>query len=375
VAASFSARRQARLDAAVRREHAYALSHLDGIGPHPLERSALVAAALVHLLVVALAAGAVLVWFTGLTGVVKLFLSVLLAAVAYVAAPAHPHRATGTAGPAEGSQLMALITAVSERVGLPAPRRVRLVPEVTSPWQQRRGTVTLSMPVWAALTPRARLALVALSAAASAGGDVRRRPVVAGAFRSLDGWMFLLRPDTAPAPTRPPRPRLFGSGTTTPRGGGTRLTDMVLPIVLFPLYLLILGLSWWLRAATVGSAQRDGYRAALTAVTLCGRDATDEVLRAVLMRRRVAEEVEAARARRENPLDAARRYLSGLDPAVVDAMRTRERTPPYTLDESGAPPAALVEEVVRAAPERSADLEALERLEAAASDAMAAPTG
>ena len=370
-----SARRQARLDAAVRREHAYALGHLEAIAPHPLERSALVAAAVVHLLVVALAAGAVLIWFTGLTGVVKLFLSVLLAAVAYVAAPAHPRRAVGTLSAREAPNLFALVSAVSDGLGLRAPRRLRLVPEVTSPWQQRRGALTVSLPVWGALTPRGRAALVALSIAAASGGDVRRRPLVAGAFRSLDGWMFLLRPDTAPTPARPPRPRLFGSGTTTPRAGGTRITDMVLPIVLLPLYLLIVGLSSWLRAATAGSAQRDGYRAALAAAELCGPDATDEVLRAVVMRRRLAEEVEAARARREDPAGAARAYLSGLDPVVVEATRTRAATPPYTLDESGAPPAALVEEVVCAAPGHVRDLDDLERLVTAAGDEVIAPTG
>jgi hypothetical protein len=144
--------------------------------------------------------------------------------------------------------------------------------------------------------------------------------------------------------------------------------------VLFPVYLLVVGLSSWLRAATVASTQRDCYRAALSAARICGSEAVDEALRAALMWRRMSEEVEAARTRRRDPVAAAQSYLTGLDSAVLDAVRASGRTPPYAVDPTGAPPAALVQDVVDAAATVGSDTDSLTRLVSAAEADVTAPT-
>lgn len=104
----------------------------------------------------------------------------------------------GRLAPQDGQHLRELVDRVSTAVGTAAPRTIVLDPHINAgvyDGSRRDGRVlVLGVPLWLALDPQARVALMAHELGHFASGDTRRSRWVAGALGILQGWRHLLLP-------------------------------------------------------------------------------------------------------------------------------------------------------------------------------------
>jgi hypothetical protein len=225
--------------------------------------------------------------------------------------------------------------------------------------------LAIGLPGWVALPPAGRIALLAHALAAGDDGGVARSPVVTTAAGSLQEWRYLLIPNPQGARRRARRRR--GSGRATSSVG---IAELLLPVVLAPVYLLTVVLEWMLDASTLSATQRAGYRAVLRTGEVAGPDGVRALLRPRIMRARIESEWEVAlrRAPDSDLINVPRDYLAALDEAVVDAVRAKALTATLTPVDGGPPP-VLLADVATAANGLPSGTVALDSARLAAADA------
>lgn len=339
-------RRARRQDATIRSEHERAVAEPHLLNQrHALERLALATAVAVHVLTAALFGGAVAIWFTDLTGVVKVLVTVLLTAIGIVVAPIRlRHRAEGW-NRNDAPQLFALIDAIATQLAMRAPRRLLVTPDYDVTADVR--TMRVGLPLWSALSPQARHALLAYAVALTARDDPRAAPVFTSATASIGDWLYLLQPDSERARRRRPIRTITGLVRPTSSVG---ISELLLPVALAPLFLSVHGLRLAIAAGLLPGGQRAGYRAIARAVSVAGVDGVIELLTALLMHERVGQETSLA-VRRGNAdlVDVARLYLAVLEPNVREAVLTNSRKADLQPRGDGPPPALLTDFVAATA--------------------------
>ena len=132
---------------------------------------------------------------------------------------------------AKAPKLFAILDRVGEATGAPAPKYVSLDGAFNA-GTARRGirhepVLILGVPLWQILDGDERLALLGHELGHQVNGDTTQSVLVASAHRSLRAWRVLFYPSTDR------RPIVSG-----PAGMG----QLLLPVVLFPFYVLMTGL-------------------------------------------------------------------------------------------------------------------------------------
>ena len=224
------------VDATIRREHSSALADARHLTRrHPAEGVAWSAALAVHLMTAGLIALAVLVGVSQAATLVKVIAIVLLVAVAAVLVRlGKPHRPPGWTR-SQAPALFAVVDQIAAAVGAPPPARILATHELNTRvmGHRPRAVLAIGLPGWAAMPPAGRVALVAHALAAGSDGGVGRSPVVTAALASLQEWRYLLQPNPQAARRRPRRRRAGGRSASN-----LGIADLVLPVVLAPIYLL-----------------------------------------------------------------------------------------------------------------------------------------
>lgn len=257
---------------------------LDGALERPtsIRLLTLAAAALVHLLTVALFAGGLLLFVidTALGTGIQYAAAVvcILLGLATQPFPLNPFKRrkekkrTGNeldrqAAPA----LFACLDQVAAKVGTTAPEVVSIGPEFNAAYgRNRRGqrTVFIGLSLWYTLTWSERVGILGHEMAHRVNGDLRRGRFVGSALVTLHRWAWLLQPDSgAAAPTRRMR-----AGNR--QGSLAILGELLLPLILIPLTAIVLAFAGALRLFANRQGQRSEYLADRLASEVGGSAAT-----------------------------------------------------------------------------------------------------
>jgi Zn-dependent protease with chaperone function len=245
-----------------------------------------------------------------------ILLGVLVLAIWWSVLPRRPHlpddaRLVVGATP----ELDGLLATVAGAVGTSPPRTVAVTPWINAAVLDGvRGagrTLLIGAPLWLALSPQARVALLAHELGHYSSGDTRRGRVTGAAFTSLRRWQELL--------DDPIGGRRSGGYDYNPRPEGSLVTVSMWGArgVIWLVGLIPLLLSWALVHLTSRDSQRAEYRADRAAATTAGPDALREVL--VVLQRLDALDSALQRASHANrsTLDAAREFrVDELPPAT-----------------------------------------------------------
>ena len=318
---------QRRLDAAVHAERSSAMSRRDDVGRrHRLVPVVFAAAVAMHLVTIGLVVATVVAAMSGIALVLKIVIGAVCIGIALVVAP-RPwprHRTPPGWSRSDAPQLFALLDAVAASVGGQSPALVVVTDAVatTLVGRGRRRTLSVGLPLWRALTPDERVAMLAHHLSTASSRDIRRSAVVSTARRSLDDWLTLSRPSEmeqrVAARRRRRLPGRFSSDF--------RLSDALIPIGLAPFYLVVLGIGAVLRLAGLRCGHRAVYAADTAAASVVGSDATCSWLDVLLM----ADAVEAsmALALRQDPgadlLDVAQAHPAHVPERERGRLRRRD---------------------------------------------------
>lgn len=224
--------------------------------------------------------------------------ALLVLAVVWSIRPRKPKLPDDAAVVGAAPHLTALLAEVASAVGTRPPTTIALTPDINAsvydgPRSQGR-VLLLGAPIWLALAPQARVALLGHELGHFASGDARRRGVVAGAFEVLHGWRSMLH-DGAGAD---PDANAYGqyAGVDGGAGGGliAMISAFVTRVLLWIVGLVPLGLGWALTHLTSRDAQRAEYQSDRIMDGIAGREASLELLE--MLRREAALDASLQRA-------------------------------------------------------------------------------
>jgi hypothetical protein len=232
---------------------------------HPRSTAIYAAAVGVHLATLLLIAVGAWVMTTGIVTVLKVFAGVVAFGLVVVTFPLHRLRPTGTVGASAAPATLKLAATVANALGVPAPTRLQVTSRGKPAPPTARRIVTIDVDRWAALGYGGRLALLAHELSHHNGHDPRRALTVTIASETLDGWLFLLRPDPRAAGRRARRAARGGWVGVAP-GTAAGLSELLLPVVIAPLYASVLAAGWVLReGGTLAGLRAELYADALAA--------------------------------------------------------------------------------------------------------------
>lgn len=220
--------------------------------------SARLLALLVHAVTLVLAASALLLLFARFWLPLRLVLGLLLLAVVWQVRPRSVPLPRGTAlTAAEAPALFSWVGDLAAPAGASAPTRVLFTTTTSATCGYAAGGtyLTVGLPLWSAASAEERAALVAEQLGQLSSGTAAVQPVVASAMRTLQEWQYLFHPGNEEARRRLETEQTFFVNTAGNLGS---YTDLVLPVILLPLFLVVSGL----RSVLVRLVADDGARAA-----------------------------------------------------------------------------------------------------------------
>ena len=226
---------------------------------HPRSTAIYAAAIAVHLVTLALLAAGAWVIATDIVTVLKVGAAIIILGLVTITFPIYRLRPPTGAKRADAPSTLQVAAAVAESVGVRAPTRVRVTSynEVAPPTSAR--VLTIDTVCWRVLDGPGRIALLAHERAHHNGRDPRRTMLVTLASETLDGWLALLRPDPRTVARRQSRTRIWrargGRGPASGRGIVV-LSELILPIVIAPIYAVVLALGFVLRRGGAAAGLR-----------------------------------------------------------------------------------------------------------------------
>ncbi|WP_194923830.1 M48 family metallopeptidase [Catenulispora pinisilvae] len=288
--ATLKKRERRRQETARRRGEALQerLLQADDLRPGGAARLAAVSFGLaIHTLTLVIFIGAVAALLSGLW---PLYIVALLGfGIAWVVRPRFGKRpGAGWIKRGKAPKLFAILDRIGEANGAPTPKYVSFDGRFNA-GTARRGVrnepvLTLGVPLWQVLAGEERLALLGHELGHQVNGDTTQSVLVASAHRSLREWRVLFYPSTHGRPV--------SRGTA---GFG----QLLLPVVLFPFYLLMTGLQKFYGWLQVHVALRAEFLADDIAAETASTKAALALVRKLDARSSV--EVYMARARTAHP--------------------------------------------------------------------------
>ncbi|GGQ65364.1 M48 family metallopeptidase [Couchioplanes azureus] len=279
-----------------------------------MARAAIMALAVVMLLCVAAAAAAGIWLITYDFPRLTILPGVALLGLAVALRPRFPGPGEAQVlSPEEAPELFALIERVAAATGAPVPHIVGVDSSInayaTAVGIRRRRVLVLGVPLWAALDPQERVALLGHELGHFVNGDVRRLPLQTMALTTLGELASLTRP-------------------YLPRGSG--LYDLIVGAAQWVLFRVVRAL----HLLVVSLSQRDSQRAEYLADALAARAAGTPAAVRMMDMFLVTDALETvicreARARRagaawREAADTVRRNLAGSLPLLRQLSRREE---------------------------------------------------
>ena len=272
--------------------------------------TAVLLAVAVHAVTVLLILGAVAVvalvrpWWWGA------LLGLPLAALAWLVLPRPPRMPEGVR-PAQSRTLEALVARIAAAVGTVPPHAVVVSCETNAGYTvvglRRRRVLVIGLPLWVALGPEARVAVLAHELGHAVNGDARRGLLVGSALDSLGEWAALCRYDVAWTGVRVP---MQDSDMVSAANAAESLAGALLRV----LGLVPRGLHLALLGATMRSSQRAEYRADRISWRVAGREAALAGLECVLLSPVVDTAIRrSVMARRRDVLGEVREAAAAVD--------------------------------------------------------------
>lgn len=294
------ARRKRSADRRGEQLHAQLAAHAGaGVQPPSLSAAGIAAHALawvVHLTTLAVAAAGITLIVVGYAVFPQLLAGVALLLVAVAIRPRFgrlPRHAT-TLERADAPRLFALLDRIAAAAGTRTVDLVILQATANAAVSQyglirRRRALHLGVPLWHALTPQQRVAVLGHEFGHYANGDSRRGLVVGTALNTLVAWYLLLRP--AAQLRRSTLESLARAVMYLPRG-------------------VVAALLWLLDRCTLHTARRAEYRADAVAAQIASTPAMVQTLDTLLTTDSIHQEL-----RRQGIL--ARTRNKGADPQAI----------------------------------------------------------
>jgi len=332
-----------------------------------------VLAALVHLVTVLLAVGAVWIWTTAAFPVVKVIGSILLLIVAWEVRPRLGRVPEGenVLSRSSAPACFAVLDLVARATGSRTPDVLVVSPDFNAAIGRAglhgRRVLTIGLPLWEALDDRQRLAALGHECGHEVNGDIRSTLFVGTAIESLHRWAWLLLPDM-----RATRRRwAFGSPGGLP--SVFVLAEYLVPLVLLPLSVTLGLLALGLERIAARSGQRAEYRADELAAVTAGTDVAvstlnqffgaEHCMNAMLM---------AVRADRQADVFAVeRRLMTSETPAQRERWRRLASREQHRTDASH-PPTLLRQEMLQSRPTLTGTVDVPAQLLRAMSEELAA---
>lgn len=189
-------RAAARAQAHADRLHQEILANPDQLPSGAARFAALVLSLLVIVSTIALVPFALWLLVVLPNRVMGVIAAVLVLGVVWSIRPRRPRLPHGAAPLEAGPQITGLLAEVAAAAGTRPPRTVALTSDINAavydgPRSQGR-VLLLGAPMWLALEPQARVALLGHELGHFASGDTRRHGVVGAAFDVLQGWRALV---------------------------------------------------------------------------------------------------------------------------------------------------------------------------------------
>ena len=311
-------------------------------------------AGLVNLVTLALLAAAILTLLASGPLAVRLLVALFLVGIFLVVQPVRRKRAlpAGVVLDREAAPaLFGLLDKVAAAAGSRPVRQVLVSGRYNAAYlkdRRRRPTVEIGVPLWVVLSPQERVAMLGHEIGHRVNGDLRDKAFVAYALTSLQNWIGLVR---SPGAT-PWRQQAMSRRRTRSTGHGlVGLAEMVLPVLLFPLTLLLGLLGTTLNLLAMRQGQRCEYRADEVGARVAGTNAAagvaDKLLIADACRLELRQVVRFRSS--QNPWQALSAFVEALPETEWDRLRRQARKSLHRIDRTH-PPTALRADYLKALP-------------------------
>jgi len=248
--------------------------------------------------------------------------------------------------------LFDLIDSVSSVVGTTPVSRVIITAHYNAAYlkdRRRRPTMEIGVPLWVVLSPQERVALLGHELGHRVNGDLRNLAFVHYALLSLMNWWHLFRSPSTPGWRRHAYARVDSDR------GLVNLAELLLPLVLFPVTILISALAGALELLAQRQGQRCEYLADQMSARAAGTDAavslTDKLLIAETCRRELVQIVRFQRG--VNPWQGLATYVSALPDTEWERLRRLARMRLHRIDTTH-PPSALRHDFIEQLPRNHA---------------------
>lgn len=251
---------------------------------------------------------------------------------------------------ADAPTLFSLIDDIARETGAPAVERVEMSDAFNASYfrqgVRRRHVVELGMALWTVLEPQQRVALLGHELGHAVNGDLRNIGIVHRALLTLARWRQLLTPiqrhPWASSLHRSPEEGLVGLVET-----------VVLPVVLFPITMMIGAFSLALELVADRDGQRREYYADELSAHVAGSTAAVELLEMILLGEFAQDTlVRTVRFQRTlDPWQALRGAVAGVPPTERERLAHNARRTLGRID-STHPPTQLRADLLRGRPDR-----------------------
>lgn len=347
-----------------RRQNTLALNLADDVrGRQRIRRAGLgvraavwLASGLVHVVTLSLLAAAVLTLLAGgpLAGRL-VFAGVLLALFLVIQPLKLSARLPGglVVDRTTAPNLFALIDRVATAVGTTPVKRVLISSRYNAAYlkdRRRRPTMEIGVPLWVVLTPQERVALLGHELGHRVNGDLRDLAFVAYALHTLDNWIRLFNPGGV---------RVIVMSGGDPARGLVNLAELMLPVVLFPVTLLLSLIGGCLELLAMRQGQRCEYYAdemgARAAGTPAAAGLEDKSLISDACMRQLRHLIRFQSS--QNPWQGLAAFVQSMPPTELERLRRQARKRLHRIDTTH-PPTALRLDYVNSLPEQSGSVQA-----------------
>jgi Zn-dependent protease with chaperone function len=314
-----------------------------------------VLAVAVHLTTLLSAAIAVWIWTTGTFLGLKLFVSLVLAGIAWEVRPRFWRpRLDDALTAATAPATFALVGEVARVAGSRPPDRIVISEEFNAAFGRAgflgHRVLVIGLPLWNALEDQQRLALLGHECAHDVNRDLRSLLLVGTAIDTLDRWAWLLYPGQRPS-------HRTWAVAGTPSSALVALAEFLVPFILLPMSATVGLLAVGLNRISARSGQRAEYRADELGATVAGTQAAIECLEQMLAGDASVRSMQTAlRANPNADIWARQRaFLAGI-PAIQRERWHRLASREHHRTDASHPPTLLRQDMLNSRQHKSARL-------------------
>ena len=220
-----------------------------------------------------------------------------------------------------------LIDDVASVIGLPPVQFVRIDHEFNASMSEvswaRKPVLTIGLPLWKILVPKARIALIAHELAHRANGDPARSTFLAVAIHALDQWIIVLTQDASA------------------HAGG--LAAIIANMAMWLLSRIVFAIRYLIMKLLYLDSQRAEYFADFLAARVAGTEAMTSTLTSLEYHQHLIPFLlrgfEAADMAGTSALESFRKFVASMPTSEIERMKRRQLAENAQIDSSHPPTA------------------------------------